>query len=77
MPSEQNTGQNQIIETVNESSKNVRKLKYLEMTLANQNCMRGVIKRRLYSGNACYHLVPHPFSLQFLSENIKIKYTEL
>lgn len=49
MPSKQNAGHNQNTEGVKESFKNVIKLKYLEMTLANQDCMHEVIKSRLNS----------------------------
>jgi hypothetical protein len=50
-----NSGQNQNIRTGNESFKSVAKFKYLGTTLTNQNDIRDEIKRRLNSGNACYH----------------------
>jgi hypothetical protein len=49
-----NSGQNQNIRIANESFEKVPKVKYLEMTLKNQNDIHGEIKIRLNSGNACY-----------------------
>jgi hypothetical protein len=42
-------------------------------TITNQNLIQKEIKRRLNSGNACYHLVQNLLSSRLLSENIKIK----
>ena len=42
-------------------------------TLTNQNSIAGKIKRRLMSGNACYHSVQNLLSSRFLSKNLKIK----
>jgi hypothetical protein len=53
MPCHPNSGQNQN-RIVNESFENMEKLKYLGMTLTNQNSIRDKIKSRLNSGNACY-----------------------
>jgi hypothetical protein len=50
----------------------VAQLKYLETTATNQNFVQEDIKRRLNSGNACYHSVQKLLSCM-LSENIKIK----
>jgi len=38
-----------------------------------QNSIQEEIKRRLKSGNACYHSVPNLLSSSLLSKNIKIK----
>jgi hypothetical protein len=53
----QNAGQNHNIKIANRSFENVAQFKYLGMTLTNRNSIQGEIKRRLNSGNACYHLV--------------------
>jgi hypothetical protein len=53
----QNAGQNREIKIRNRSFKNVSQLKYLGMTVTNQNLIQEEIKRRLNSGNACYHSV--------------------
>jgi hypothetical protein len=45
-----NSGQNQNISIANESSKNMSKFKYCEMTLTNQNDIHDEIKNRLNSG---------------------------
>jgi hypothetical protein len=53
----QNVGQNWDIRIANRSFKNVSQLKYLGATVTNKNLTQEEIKRRLNSGNACYHLV--------------------
>jgi hypothetical protein len=52
-----NSGQNQNIRIANASFENVEKLRYLGMTLTNQNDIHDEIKSRLNSGNACYYSV--------------------
>jgi sorting nexin-29 len=51
----QNAGQNRDIKITNRSFENVSQFKYLGMTVTNQNLIQEEIKRRLTSGNACYH----------------------
>jgi hypothetical protein len=53
----QNVGQNRDIKIANISFENVSQFKYLEMSVTNQNLIQEEIKRRLNSGNACYHSV--------------------
>jgi hypothetical protein len=43
------------------------------MTVTNQNLIQEEIKRRLNSGNACYHLVQSLLSYRLLSKNLKIR----
>jgi hypothetical protein len=57
-----NSGQNQNIRIANESFEKVTKFKYLGTTLTNQNDIQDEIKRKLNSGNACYHLVQNLLS---------------
>jgi len=45
----------------------------LGTTLTNQNSIQEEIKRRLKSGNACYHSVQNRLSFSLLSKNLKIK----
>ena len=47
--------------------------KCLGTTLTNQNSIQGKIKRRMNSGNACYHSAQDLLSSNFLSKNLKIK----
>jgi hypothetical protein len=53
----QNAGQNYDIKRANRCFENVAKLKYSGTTITNQNLIQEEIKRRLNSGNACYHSV--------------------
>jgi hypothetical protein len=58
----QNAGQNHDIMTANRSIQNVDQFKYLGVTVTNQNLVHEEIKRRLDSGNACYHSVKNLLS---------------
>jgi hypothetical protein len=68
----QNAGHNRDIKTANRSFANVSQFKYLRMTVRNQNWIQEEIKRRLNSGNACYHSVQNLLSSRLLSKNVKI-----
>jgi hypothetical protein len=57
LSSHQNGGQNQNIKIVKRSFQNVSQFIYLKTTVRNQNLIQEEIKRRLNSGNACYHSV--------------------
>jgi hypothetical protein len=48
----------------------------LGTTITNQNLIQEEIKRRLNSGNACYHSVRNLLSSRLLSENVKIRIYE-
>jgi hypothetical protein len=45
--------------------------------VVNQNMMREEIKRRMDSGNACYHSIKNILSSHLLSKNVKIRITRL
>jgi hypothetical protein len=68
----QNVGQNRGIKIANRSFENVSQFKYLGTTVTNQNLIQDEIKRRLNSGNSCYHLVQNILSSCQLSKNLKI-----
>jgi hypothetical protein len=70
---QQNVGQNWDIKIANRLFENVSQFKYLGMTVTNQNLIQEEIKRRLNSGNACYHSVQNLLSSQLLSKNLKIR----
>jgi hypothetical protein len=63
----QNVGQNRDIKITNRSFENVSQFKYLGSTVTNQNLIQEEIKRRLNSGNACYHSVHNFLSSHMLS----------
>jgi hypothetical protein len=50
-----NVGQNHDIKIDRRSLENVAQFKYLGMTVTSQSLFQEEIKRRLKSGNACYH----------------------
>jgi hypothetical protein len=52
---------------------NVAQFRYLGTTITNENLSQEEIKRRLNSGNACYHSVQNLLSSRLLSKNIKIR----
>jgi hypothetical protein len=62
----QNAGQNRDIKIARRSYKNMSQLKYLGTTVTNQNLIQDEIKRRLNSGNACYHSVQNLLSSRLL-----------
>jgi hypothetical protein len=65
----QNVGQNREIQIANRSFENVSQFKYLGTTVTNQNLIQEEIKRRLNSGNACYHSIQNLLSSRQLSKN--------
>jgi hypothetical protein len=67
-----NAGQNHEIMIANRYFENVAQFKYLEPTVTNQNVIQEEIKRRLNSGNACYHSVQNFSSFRLVSKNVKI-----
>jgi hypothetical protein len=66
-------GQNRDIKIANRSFENESELKYLGTTVTNQNLIQEEIKRRLHSGNACYHSIQNLLSSRLLSRNLKIR----
>jgi hypothetical protein len=69
----QNAGQNYDIKLSSRSFENVAQIEYLVKTVKNQNVIQEEIKRRLNSGNACYHTVQTLLSSRLLSKNIRIR----
>jgi hypothetical protein len=70
---DQNVDQNRDIKIGNRSFENISQFKYLGTTVTNQNLIQEEIKRRLNSGNACYHSVQNLLSSRLLSENAKVR----
>jgi hypothetical protein len=69
----QKAGQKHGIKIANRSFEGVAKFKYLETTLADQNCVNKEIKSRLNSENACYHSVQSVLSSRLISRNLTVK----
>jgi hypothetical protein len=67
---DQNAGQNRDIKIGNRSFENVSQFKYLGTTVTNQNLIQEEIKRRLNSGNACYHSVQNSLYCRFSKKEI-------
>ena len=73
MSRDQNIGRSHSVKNDNSFFERVEEFKYLETSLTNQNSIQEEIKRRLKSGNACYHSVQNLLSSSLLSKNLKIK----
>jgi hypothetical protein len=74
LPSQhQNAGQNHDIKVANRCFENVAQFRYLGATITFQNLIQEEIKRRLNSGNACYHSVQKLLSSRLLPKKIKIR----
>jgi len=73
MSRDQNACRSQNLKTDNSSFERVEEFKYLGKNLTNQNSIWEEIKRRLESGNACYHSVLNILFSSLPSKNLKIK----
>jgi len=73
MSRDQNAGRSHNMKTDNSTFERVEEFKYLGTILTSQNSTQEEIKRRLKSGNACYHSLQNLLSSSLLSKNIKIK----
>jgi hypothetical protein len=51
----------------------VSQFKYLGTTVTNKNLIQEEIRRRLNSGNACYHSVQNLLSSRLLAKNVKVR----
>jgi hypothetical protein len=67
----QNVAQNRDIKIANRSFENASQFKYLGTTVTNQNLIQEELKRRLNSGNACYHSVQNLLSTRLLLKKLK------
>jgi hypothetical protein len=68
----QNAGQNHDIKITKRGFENGAQLKYLRMTVTNQNLIQEEIKRKLNSGNACYHSIQNLLSSLLPSIHLKM-----
>jgi len=73
MSRDQNAGRNHSVRINNNTFERMEEFKYLGTTLTHQNSIPEEIKRRVRSGNACYHSVQNRLSSRLLSKNLKIK----
>jgi hypothetical protein len=74
---QQNTGQSYDIKIANRCFENAEKFIYLGTTITNQNLIQDEMKRRLNSGNACYHSVQNFCLLDCCRKTQKLEYTKL
>jgi hypothetical protein len=70
---DQNAGQNREIKIGNRAFENASQFKYLGTTVTDLNLIQEEIKRRLNSGNACYHSVQNLLSSRLLSKYVKVR----
>jgi hypothetical protein len=68
----QNVGQNREIK-IDRLFENVSQFKYLGMAVTNENLIQEEIKRRLNSGNDCYHLVQNLLFSCLVLRHLKIR----
>jgi hypothetical protein len=66
-----------MIQTGNRSFENVAQFRYLGTTRTTQNLIQEEIKRRLNSGNACYHSAQNICLLVYCLKTQKLEYTRL
>jgi hypothetical protein len=69
----QNSRQSYDIKIANRCFQNVPKFRYLGTIITNQNLIQEKIKRKLNSGNACYHSIQNHLSSRLLCKSIKIR----
>jgi hypothetical protein len=69
----QNAGQNNDIKIGNRCFENVAQFRYLGTTITDQHSIQEEIKKRLNSGNACYHSVQNLLPSRLLSKNTTIR----
>jgi hypothetical protein len=69
----QNAEQNYDIKTANRCFENVAHFRYLGTAATNQNAIQEEIRRRVNSGNVCYHSDQNLLSTHLLSKNVKIR----
>jgi hypothetical protein len=69
----QKSGQSRDIKIANRSYENMSQFTYLGTIVRNENLIQEEIKRRLNSGNACYHSVQNLLSSHLLSKKVKIR----
>jgi hypothetical protein len=65
----QNAGQNRVIKIDDRCFENLAQFKYLRTAITNQNLIEEEIKRRLNSGNGCYHSVQNLLSSHLLCKS--------
>jgi hypothetical protein len=77
MSHDQNAERSHNIKMDNNYLESLEAFKYLEITVTNHNSIKGETKKRLNSGNTCYHSVQNLLSSSLLPNNLKKRYTEL
>jgi hypothetical protein len=73
----QTTGQSHDVKIATRCFENERHFRYLETTVTNQNLIQEEIKKRLNSGNACYHSFQNFLPSRLLYKTYQLKYRKL
>jgi hypothetical protein len=74
---DRNAGRSNDINIDNSSFERVEQFRYCGTNLTHQGSIQEEIKSRFKSGSACYHSMQNLLSSNLLSQNMKIKFTEL
>jgi hypothetical protein len=61
------------MQIANRSFENVAQFRYLGMTVTNHNLIQEGIKKRLNSGNVCYHSVQNLLTSHLMYKNTQIR----
>jgi hypothetical protein len=73
----QNVRQNWDIKLAKKEFEDASQFRYLGTSARNKKLIQEEIKRRLNSGNACYHSIQNLLSSRLQSRNVKLEFARL